>query len=66
MTEKLCPPAGLYRVIGVDTFSGEDWVEGDFATAEEALTAANNRGGTMLKMHVYNDKGRHIGEAGTF
>ena len=65
MTE-LKAPAGKFRVVGVDTFDGDDWVQGDFDTQEEALNVANEKGGTMTKMHVYDDKGRHLGEAGTF
>ena len=57
---------GKYRVIGVDTFDGGDWVEGDFSSSAEALAHANRRGGPMTKMHVYDDNGKHIGEAGTF
>lgn len=60
------PPKGKFRVIGVDTFDGGDWVEGDFDTAEKALAHAKARGGTMLKMYVYDDIGRRIGAAGSF
>lgn len=59
-------PKGQFRVIGVDTFDGGDWVEADFNTRSEALQHAATRGGEMLKMHVYDDEGRHIGEAGNF
>ncbi len=61
-------PKGKFRVIGVDTFDrdGSDWIEGDFKTKEEALKVAKEKGGTMLKTHVYDDKGNHIGEGGTF
>jgi hypothetical protein len=58
-------PQGKFRVVGVDTFDRTDWVEGDFDTAEEALKRARLIGGTMLRTHVYDDTGRHIGEAGT-
>ena len=27
-----------YKVLGIDKFSGEDWVHGRYDTAEEALT----------------------------
>lgn len=59
-------PKGKYRVIGVDTFDGGDWVQGDFATREEALSVAQSKGGEMTVMHVYDDNGRHVGRAGTF
>lgn len=59
-------PQGKFRVIGVDTFDGGDWIEGDFDTREMAIECARKKGGTMLKTHVYDDKGNHIEEGGTF
>lgn len=59
-------PSGKYRVIGVYTFDGTDWIEGDFDTEKEAIKCAKKIGGEMLKMHVYDDKGTHIFDAGTF
>lgn len=59
-------PKGKFRVIGVDTFDGGDWVQGDFATKAAAFKCANSHGGEMTKMYVYDDAGRHVGNAGTF
>jgi len=61
-------PKGKFRVIGVDTFDmdGSDWIEGDFDTKEQALECARKKGGEMLKTHVYDDNGNHVGEAGKF
>lgn len=59
-------PKGKFRVIGVDTFDGGDWVEDDFDTREEAIERATTKGGEMTKMHVYDDRGQHIHDAGTF
>jgi hypothetical protein len=59
-------PKGKFRVIGVDTFDGGDWVQGDFDTKEAAIAEAQKRGGEMTKMHVYDDKGRHVADAGRF
>lgn len=59
-------PNGMFRVIGVDTFDGGDWHEGDFDTKEAAISRARAEGGEMTKMHVYDDAGRHVGEAGKF
>ena len=61
-------PKGKFRVIGVDTFDqeGSDWIEGDFKTQEDAFAKARSAGGEMTKTHVYNDKGIHVYEAGTF
>ncbi len=66
MSTELQAPAGKFRVVGVDTFDGTDWVQGDFDTESEALAVAKEKGGTMTKMHVYDDQGKHLGEAGTF
>ena len=71
---ELRAPLGKFRVIGVDTFDGEDWIYfvgedwiyGDYDTKEEAINLANEKGGNMLKTHVYDEKGKHIHEAGTF
>lgn len=57
---------GNFRVIGVDTFDSTDWIEGDFDTKEKAFKKANEMGGTMLKTHVYDDKGNHLYDAGRF
>lgn len=61
-------PDGKFRVIGVDTFDGTDWEEGDFDTLDAAIAHANEqvKGEQMLKMHVYNDQGTHCYSAGTF
>ena len=59
-------PKCKYRVIGVDTFDGTDWVIGDFTTIEIAIKHANGKGGEMLKTHVYDDKGNHLHQAGTY
>ena len=59
-------PPGKYRVVGVDTFDGGDWLEGDFETLREAVAHATSRAGKMFRMHVYDEAGRHRGEAGRF
>jgi hypothetical protein len=61
-------PKGKYRVVGVDTFDGGDWLEGDFSSLEaaEKHVAERTKGQQMLKMHIFNDHGTHVGEAGTF
>jgi hypothetical protein len=63
---ELKAPPGKFRVIGVDTFDGTDWIYGDYKTRDEAIKLANEIGGTMLKTHVYDDQGKHIHSAGTF
>lgn len=63
---KLQAPKGKYRVIGVDTFDGGDWVQGDFDTREEAMNCASIKGGQMTVMYVYDDKGMQLSKAGTF
>jgi hypothetical protein len=65
-TLTLRAPTGKFRVVGVDTFDGTDWVDGDYDTLERALERARSLGGTLQKAHVYTDAGRHVGEAGSF
>mgnify|MGYP001559318669 CR=1 FL=1 len=61
-------PNGKFRVIGVDTYDGENWVEGDFDTLEQATKHAyeHTKDKNMLKMHVYDDTGHHRYEAGRY
>jgi len=65
-TLELKAPPGKFRVVGVDTFDGTDWIYGDYDTIEEATSLANSKGGEMLKTHVYDDAGKHCGGAGRF
>lgn len=65
MTRQVAPK-GKFRVVGVDTFDGGDWLEGDFDTLEKASEHADKKGGEMTVMHVYDDQGRHLHKAGTF
>lgn len=61
-----CAPRGKFRVVGVDTFDGGDWLEGDFPTLEKAKKRASEEGGQMTVMYIYNDNGQCVGRAGTF
>lgn len=65
-TLELKAPPGQFRVICVDTFEGDGWVQGDFETHSKAIDVATEIGGVMLKTHVYDDLGHHVFEAGTF
>ncbi len=64
--DEMIAPKGKFRVIGVDTFDGTDWIEGDYDTKPEALKIAKEKGGTMLKTHIYDDEGTHVGDHGEF
>lgn len=55
-----------YRVVGVDTFDGSDWVVGDYDTRKEAIGIANSKGGQMTRMHVYDTNGKCIHSAGSY
>ena len=35
--------AGKFQVLGIDKFSGEDWVDGEYDTAEEAVRVARQK-----------------------
>lgn len=63
---ELKAPEGKFRVVGVDTFDGDDWVVGDYDTKDKAIDVANEKAGEMLKMHVYDEKGKRVEQAGTF
>ena len=63
---KRAAPEGKFRVIGVDTFDGGDWLVGDFGSLKKATDVADKKGGQMTKMHVYDDQGKHLHDAGTF
>ena len=57
---------GKFRVIGVDTFSNTEWMQGDYETEEEAIDVADEKGGSMTMMYVYDDTGRRTHSAGQF
>lgn len=63
-----CAPEGKFRVIGVDTFDGGDWVDKDCDTLGEAQTHVREKtaGKEMLIMHIYDDQGVHQDQGGTF
>lgn len=65
---RLIAPPGKYRVVGVDTFDHTDWVSGDFRTKEEAIKHAEKqvKDEEMLKMHCYDDKGKHFFDCGEY
>ena len=59
-------PKGKFRVVGVDTFDGGDWVQGDFNTKKKALEVAAAKGGQMTMMYIYDDKGKCVDSAGSY
>lgn len=61
-------PKGKFRLVGVDTFDGTDWLVDDFKTLNAAMRRAKKEtaGKDMLKMHVYDDTGNHQYESGSF
>jgi len=63
---ELKAPKGKFRVIGVDTFSSEDWIYDDLDTLNGAIELANQKGAEMLKTHVYDENGKHMHSGGNF
>ena len=59
-------PPGKFRIIGVDTFDGSDWLENDCDTLEGVQKLVDEKGDKMTMMYIYNDKGEYVGETGTF
>jgi len=64
--DEMKAPKGMFRVVGVDTFSNEDWVYGDYKTFKEAKEFADKHGGNMNVVYVYDDKGSPLHHAGTY
>lgn len=64
--EERTAPKGMFRVIGVDTFSHEDWHYEDFDNLKDAKDFANKKGGNMNMVYVYDDKGDYKYHAGTY
>jgi hypothetical protein len=61
-------PRGKYRVIGVDMFSNEDYLVGDYKNIIEAMGVlvqknqdAQKQGTLPDRYYAYDDKGRYIG-----
>lgn len=63
--DDLKAPKGKFRVIGVDTFDGGDWIVGDYRDKEEAFKNATVTQQMEIR-YVYNDKGQRIYKQGTF
>ena len=61
-------PKGKFRLIGVDTFDGGDWIVDDYKSFTTAKQIANSEtaGKQMLKMYVYDDMGVCVHSAGSF
>jgi uncharacterized membrane protein YkoI len=66
------PPEGQpFRIVGVDTFDGGDWVYSEsenIKTLEEAKEFADKKtkGQQMLKVYVYDHTGKCVYSGGTF
>jgi len=54
-----------WKVYCVDTFDGTKWLDGEFATKEEAERRAQLRGGTMLRAHLEAPQGYRTASYGT-
>jgi hypothetical protein len=64
---------GKYRVVGLDKFSNEDWVQGEYPTAQEALDVAREhtrecrRDSTDYSIatvfFAYDPEGKYLGGA---
>ncbi len=62
-------PKGKFIVVGVDTFSNDDWIYDEiFDDLPSACAFADGKviNTQMLMMHVYNDQGDHQYECGKF
>jgi hypothetical protein len=68
MITELKAPKGKYRVVGVDIFSNEDYLIGDFKSYDDARKTVTKWGehAQMTKIYLYDDKGRILCEAGSY
>lgn len=62
---ELAAPVGKFRVVGVDLFSHEDYLKGDYTSRAEAYKVADDhntkRSGSMDDIYyVYDDQGTYI------
>lgn len=62
----LVAPKAKFKVVGVDTFDGGDWVDLITTDKKKAIKRAQEIGGTMQKAYVYDEKGNMIANFGTF
>jgi len=65
MATELRAPKGKIRVVGVDLFSHEDYLVGDYGSSETAFQIADEhnkkRAGSMDDVYyVYDDEGNYI------
>jgi len=62
-------PEGKFRIVGVDTFDGGDWIYKDVDSLDEAkefVAEKEKEHPQMLMIHVYDDKGKHVHKGGSF
>jgi hypothetical protein len=64
---ELKAPKGQFRVVSVETVHGplEDYLVGDFPTAEEAFAKADKVADKFDPAYVYDDKGQLLHRAGS-
>ncbi len=71
IAKKRKAPKGKFRVLGVDKFDGEDWIEGNYKTLDKALRIARDKTDDARRYasdssiatvyYVYDDKGNYRG-----
>jgi hypothetical protein len=62
---------GKFRVLGIDTFDNEHWVEGEYDSEEQALETARAKtkeaapsasdASIATVYYAYNDQGKYLG-----
>jgi hypothetical protein len=65
MSTELKAPEGKIRIVGVDLFSSEDYLVGDYDDQDQAFRVADEhnseRSGSMSDVYYgYNDQGRYV------
>ena len=61
-------PKKKFRVVGVDTFDGGDWIHGNYSKLSTAKQVVDDyiEGKQMMKMYVYDSSGKCVYSGGSF
>lgn len=71
VAQKRQSDSGKFKVLGIDKFDGEDWVHGEYGTAEEALSEARKNTTAAMRLaddssvatvyYAYDPNGKYLG-----
>jgi hypothetical protein len=59
-------PKGKFRMIGIDSLTGDGWIEGDVRNLGRARRKANLLCDMIVSVHIFDEHGVHQDQAGIF